>query len=130
MKQKLIRISLAFFTLLWLSSCSHRMVGNWTIQRYETTTPGKEGITLTNIGTMKYNKNGTGEHNISYSVLGAHYEDNSSFGWKWDDGKYISIEGESAEFSKTWIIIENKKKFQKWKSTDGENNVQIIELKK
>ena len=32
-------------------------------------------------------------------------------------------------FSKTWIIMTNKRNIKKWKSTDGTNNVQIIELK-
>ena len=68
--------------------------------------------------------------NLNYSVLGIQRDDKLPFKWTWNDGKYISIESNGSDFSKTWIIMTNKKKFQKWKSTDGTNNVQIIELKK
>ena len=74
--------------------------------------------------------NGSGEKNLNYSVLGIQRDDKLPFKWTWNDGKYISIESNGSDFSKTWIIMTNKKKFQKWKSTDGTNNVQIIELKK
>lgn len=130
MKVKTIKISLIALAVTLLTSCSHRMVGTWTVQRYETTSPGQEGVTLNNIGTMKYNKNGSGEKNINYSVLGTTHEDLSPFKWTWEDDRFISIESEGSDFSKTWIIIENKRKFQKWKSTDGTNNIQILELAK
>lgn len=74
--------------------------------------------------------NGSGEKNLNYSVLGIQRDDKLPFKWTWNDGKYISIESNGSDFSKTWIIMTNKKKYQKWKSTDGTNNVQIIELKK
>ena len=106
------------------------MVGTWTVQRYVTTTPGQQGVALSNIGTMQFQGNGSGEKNLNYSVLGIQRDDKLPFKWTWNDGKYISIESNGSDFSKTWIIMTNKKKYQKWKSTDGTNNVQIIELKK
>ncbi|NBL64086.1 hypothetical protein GV828_02595 [Flavobacterium sp. NST-5] len=130
MKLKKLPVVLSFFTALILTSCSHRMVGTWTVQRFETITPGQPGVTLSNIGTMEFKKNGSGEKNLDYSVLGIQRDDKLPFDWTWNDGKYITIQGEGSDLSKTWIIITNERKYQKWKATNGANNVQTIELKK
>ena len=130
MTVKTLKLSAFVIATTLLTSCSQRMVGTWTVQRYETTTPGQQGVALSNIGTMQFKGNGSGEKNLNYSVLGIQRDDKLPFNWTWNDGKYISIESNGSDFSKTWIIMTNKKKFQKWKSTDGTNNVQIIELKK
>lgn len=113
-----------------LTACSHRMVGTWKVQRYETTTPGEQSVVLTNVGTMQFRGNGTGSKNLHYSVLGLQRNDLLPFRWTWDNGKYVSIESNGSDFAKTWIITSNKRKFQQWKSTDGNNNIQILELKK
>lgn len=128
--RRLFTIATLVITAVFLTACSSRMVGTWTVQRYETTTPGQQGVALSNIGTMQFKNNGSGEKNLNYSVLGITRNDHIPFNWTWNDGKYISIESSGSEFSKTWIIMENKKKFQKWKSTDGTNNIQILELRK
>lgn len=128
--RRLFTIATLVITAVFLTACSSRMVGTWTVQRYETTTPGQQGVALSNIGTMQFKNNGSGEKNLNYSVLGITRNDQIPFNWTWNDGKYISIESSGSEFSKTWIIMENKKKFQKWKSTDGSNNIQILELRK
>ncbi len=125
---KAIKISAALAAVTFLHACSHRLVGTWTVQRYETTTPGQQGVTLTNIGTIQFLKNGSGEKYLNYNVLGISRNDKVPFKWTWTDSKYITIDGEDSEFAKTWIIMTNKKKLQKWKSTDGTNNIQIIEL--
>jgi len=106
------------------------MVGTWTVQRYETTTPGEQSVALTNIGTMHFKKNGTGTKNLSYSVLGINRNDHLPFNWLWNDSKYMTITSNGSDFAKTWIIVSNKKRFQQWKSTDGGNNIQILELRK
>lgn len=116
--------------LLLLTSCSHRMVGTWDIKRYENTAPGSVSTTLNNIGTMQFKGNGTGKKEVNYTILGESNNDQSSFLWNWHGGKYVMIEGADSEFSKTWIIITNKRKHQLWKSTDGTQGVQTLELKK
>ena len=98
--------------------------------RLETVTTGQQGVTLNNIGTVQFKKNGTGEKNINFSALGATHSDQTPFKWTWHDDKYVAIESENSEFAKTWIIVTNKKKFQKWNTTDGANKIQVIELKK
>lgn len=130
MKLKAIRNFSAIMFVSFMASCSPKMVGTWTVQRFETTQPGKPGVALSNIGTIQFNKNGTGEKNIHYTALGTTFEDQKPFKWSSNDGKYMTIDGEGSEFSKTWIIMTDKKKFQKWKTTDGTNNIQIIELVK
>ena len=123
MTVKTLKLSAFVIAMTLLTSCSHRMVGTWTVQRYETITPGQQGVALSNIGTMQFHGNGSGEKNLNYSVLGIQRDDKLPFKWTWNDGKYISIESNGSDFSKTWIIMTNKKKYQKWKSTDGTNNV-------
>ena len=112
-----------------LSSCSTSIVGSWAIQKYETTSSNQQGASLNDIGFMVFNSDGTGEKNISYTLFGAQINDTSPFSWTATD-KYVTIESERSLFSKTWILIENQQGFQKWKSTDGSNQVQTLELKK
>lgn len=126
--KKSIILAFAFVTLLF-SSCSHRLVGTWTVQKYARTTPGDQGTTLTNIGTMTFNKNNNGDKQLDYTVLGIEQSDSAPFEWSATE-KFVTITGDDSEISKTWIYIENKGKFQKWQSTDGENNVQTLELVK
>jgi len=130
MALKTIKFSALLIAFTLLTSCAPRIVGTWTVQRYETTTPGQTGVTLNNIGTMKFKRNGSGEKSLNYSILGTNRNDNLRFNWNWDEGKYISIESRGSEFSKTWIIVTDKRKFQQWKSTDGANGIQILELRK
>ncbi|MFT3823985.1 MAG: hypothetical protein QM731_08690 [Chitinophagaceae bacterium] len=119
---------ITFFLLM--AACSPRLSGTWTVQRFETSQPGQPGVTLTNIGTLTFKGQGQGEKNIRYSVLGVTRDDQSIFSWEWHDGVYVTIEGSESEFAKTWIVMVNKKKYQKWKSTDGGDKVQVLELSK
>lgn len=130
MTLKFTKITALLMVMTCISSCAHRMVGTWNVSKFETTTPGEQSITLNNVGTMEFKGNGDGEKKLNYSVLGIDRNDELPFKWEWNDDKYISIESEGSEFSKTWIIMENERKFQKWKSTDGTNTIQILELKK
>lgn len=90
--------------ILLMTSCSHRMVGTWTVQRYETTTPGKQAVSLYNIGTMQFKENGKGEKNLNYTVLGITRDDKLPFQWSWSDGKYISIEIKILTFLKPGFL--------------------------
>lgn len=128
MKNKFLKLFLIIFSLTTIASCSHRLTGEWQVKRFESAKPGEPGTALSNIGTIKFNNNGTGVKNINYIVLGIQRDDKTPFKWVWADDKYVTIESEGSDFSKTWIIIENRKKSQKWKSTDGNNLVQTLEL--
>ncbi|MCO6163619.1 MULTISPECIES: lipocalin family protein [unclassified Flavobacterium] len=119
------------FMIMILSfiSCSEKIVGEWNVHKYQITKPGVENITLTNIGTMTFKSNHKGEKNLDYTVLGMQKKDNVSFTWKLTEN-YITIDSENSDFAKTWIILENKNSSQIWKSTNGENEVQTLELSK
>ena len=130
MKSNRARLLIIAFNATLLASCAPRLVGTWNVTRFETATAGQQGVSLNNIGTVQFKKNGTGEKNINFSALGTTHNDQTPFRWTSHDGKYVTIESENSEFAKTWIIVTNKKKFQKWNTTDGTNKVQVIELKK
>lgn len=127
---KKIKIAVVFLGVALITSCSHRLTGNWNVASFENGSPGEQNITLHNIGSIHFNKNGTGEKNLKYVILGKEIVDNAPFNWVWNNGEYVSIESANSEFAKTWIIVENKKKTQVWKSTDGSSRVQVLELKK
>ncbi len=120
----------ASLVLLFATSCSPRLSGDWMVKGFETLTPGQPGASLSNIGTIHFNPNGTGEKNVNYTLLGLNYSDTHPFNWTAYDGGYVTILSEGSEFSKTWIVIRNKKKNQLWKTTDGANKVQVLELEK
>ncbi|TLP75418.1 hypothetical protein [Maribacter sp. ACAM166] len=123
---KLLLLSISFFAL---SSCSPRLVGTWTVQKYQRATPGELGMSVSNVGRITFEKNGTGTKNLDYSLLGVSNKDATPFNWIATE-EFITIEGDNSELSKTWIFIENKNDYQKWQSTDGANNIQSLELSK
>lgn len=127
MKKVSVLASLVF--LLAGASCSHRLAGTWNIQKYEVNSAGQSGVTLSNIGTITFRNNGKGVKNLSYNILGTAKEDKIPFRWTATD-TYITIDSKGSDLGKTWLFIENKKKRQVWKATDGANQVQILELRK
>lgn len=116
--------------LISLYSCSEKIVGTWEIAKYQRIIPGgKNEVTVTNIGTMKFKSNKTGEKEVKYSILNNKVESLTSFKWNLFDN-YITIHGADDEFNKTWIQVENSRKLQILKSTDGSDGVQVLELRK
>lgn len=128
MKSKFF-IPLCAALLFVSSSCSHRLVGTWTVQKYENVSPGKKGVSVQNVGSISFDKDGTGQKEMNYTVLGVEKDDSTPFEWSATEN-YITIKSEDSDISKTWIYLENKSKSQKWKSTDGKNQVQTLELVK
>ena len=128
MKTKTI-FPVLFFSIFLLASCSPKLIGTWTVEKYQRATPGEEGMSVSNIGTINFEKNGKGTKQLDYSLLGVSKNDATPFKWSMTE-QFITIEGDDSEFSKTWIFIENKGDYQKWQSTDGANNVQTLELAK
>lgn len=129
--QKMMMKIAAVASVIALTSCSPKIVGTWKIAKYESKTPNTRDLKVTNIGTLEFKRNKTGVKKISYSLFENQVQDNTPFKWeKARDGESITISGEGTQLNKTWLIIENRKKYQKWKSTDGNNTVQELELKK
>jgi hypothetical protein len=131
MRRTIFYTALILMAVPLLTSCSHRLVGTWNVESYETSTQGVQSIKLNNIGTMTFRGNGRGESNLTYEVFQIQREDKLPFRWVASD-MFVTLDGdkEQSEFNKTWIIVENRRRYQKWRSTDGQNQVQTLELSK
>ncbi|MBE0637042.1 MAG: lipocalin family protein [Bacteroidales bacterium] len=126
---KTLKVAAVLMILVSLASCSEKIIGTWNIASYEESTKGKQGAVLSNIGTITFEKSGNGTKDISYSIMGILMEDKLPFTWTLEEN-IVTIEGEDSEFSKTWIVMENKRKSQSWKSTDGSSEVHKLKLTK
>ncbi|SDS48916.1 hypothetical protein SAMN04487764_2333 [Gillisia sp. Hel1_33_143] len=132
MKKSLLLTALC---ALFLTSCSQKIIGTWNVDRYEVNNQKGQNITTRNAGEIVLNKDGSGEKNIEYNIFNNEFSDVQKFDWKLMDSN-LTITGnerkskdeKKSDFDKTWIVITNKKDKQLWKSTDGSNAVQIIEL--
>lgn len=127
------KTTLNFILLLgvfaFFSSCSPRIVGVWNVESFETVSQGNEAISAKNIGTITFQKDGTGSKDLSFTILGVRKEDKTPFNWSLNDN-LLTINGQESDFVKAWIVVDNQKKYQKIKSTDGADQVQIVELRK
>jgi hypothetical protein len=128
MKKVKLVLAAVMITALFMS-CSKGIVGTWSIQKYENTIPNQQVVILSDVGTISFNKNGTGEKEVSYTVFDLTKTDNSPFTWTITDN-FLTIISDGSEFSKTWIQVENQKDYQYLTSTDGQNRIQILELRK
>lgn len=120
--------------MLCITSCSPKLVGTWNIDRYEVDDQKGQNFTTRNAGELTIKKNGTGEKNVQFNMLQNEFTDLQSFRWTMQGDDIISIRGTDSnaksDFDKTWIMITNTKKKQLWKSTDGKNAVQTLEMSK
>ncbi len=126
---------LLFSTILVLlfTGCSPKIVGTWNIDRYEVDNYKGQNVSSTNAGEIVVNKNGTGEKNLFYTMFNEEYKDEQTFRWNLKDNilRIYDTKGKAnSDFAKSWIVVTNKSKKQVWKSTDGSNSVQVIELRK
>ena len=128
MRSKLL-FTISICAIFLLASCSPRLIGTWNVEKYQRTTPNEEGMTVSNIGSITFEKRGKGTKNLDYSLLGVSKKDVTPFEWQATE-EFITIEGDDSELSKTWIFIENKGDYQKWQSTDGANTIQTLILTK
>jgi len=129
MKNTTMNFFLLSLLLVVFTSCSPRIVGIWTVESFETVTQGVDGVSARNIGTITFEKDGSGTKDLSFTIFGVTKEDKAPFNWTLQNN-LLTINGQDSEFAKTWIVIEDQKKSQKMKSTDGADQVQILELRK
>ena len=118
-----------FITAAMLTSCSIKLVGTWIIQRYDIVKPEQKSVSFYNIGFMRFEEDGTGSNNIIYDISGVKIVDRLPFKWKATDNN-ITIISKGSEFSRTWRLLENKRRSQKWETTNDSNQVQTLELTK
>ncbi|MDR6300761.1 hypothetical protein [Mesonia maritima] len=127
MKIKLLILGL----IISMTSCSPRIVNTWNIDKYKVTNDKGKSMTSENIGTITFKKNGKGEKKLNYNLFQNDYSDTSPFEWNMYNDYIVlktSNKDKDSNLNKTWIIVEDSSKKQVWKSTDGENMVQILEL--
>lgn len=109
------------------SACSPRIVGTWNVQKYETLIPGQQAISVNNVGTIEFNRNNTGNKDIRYNVIGIARENTGAFTWSYTKS-YLTIKASDSEFAKIWLLVENKRNFQRLQATNGKNQIQTLEL--
>lgn len=106
-----------------------RLTGEWAIEYYEERNREASNPTMSNIGTITLDRNGTGTKAISYSIMQSNYLDDKPFTWE-NTTKTVTLIGDESAFAKAWFIMEDKKTYQEWRSTDDAGNVQIMHLRK
>lgn len=127
-----------FLISILLASCSaekrfaNRLIGTWNVsnyqEKYEAT--GESSYEASNIGTITFTKNKTGSMAVTIKSMHGDVTDVMDFTWK-NDENTVNIKGDAdSKFSKSWIVINNKRSSQNWRSTDGQGNTQKLELKK
>ena len=122
------------FLLTTLVSCSaerrfqRRLVGTWNVDRYEQRFPNGETEVSSNLGSITFRKNGSGRNDLSILTRGVRQPDASDFSWK-NTTEEVTIISRNTLLAKSWIVIQNKRKYQQWKSTT-QANVQMMELRK
>jgi hypothetical protein len=130
---------LAIITLLSASvffvSCSaeqklkRRITGQWTIASYsEQNVSGNDG-TSENVGTLTFERNGSGTKKITGIPWRRSLSEGSDFRWQNSANTVTIFDNNASILAKSWIITVNKKKRQEWKSTDR-GNVQTLQLRK
>ncbi|MGC8751409.1 lipocalin family protein [Hydrotalea sp.] len=125
------KIYLVLIAAIALGSCTlqQRLTGTWNIVKFQETNISQQNASASNVGTIQFKKDGSGVKSLSYSILGNQTNDQKPFTWT-INGNNVTLNSENAQFPKSWIIITNKPKYQVWKTTDGQGNIQKMELKK
>jgi hypothetical protein len=133
-KTMLIRFSAFFILITLLSACSaekkfhRRLTGSWDIVRYDQRFANGENQVLSDLGTITFNKNGSGNNDIPVLTRSLNKSENSDFSWK-NTIDEVTIISRNTYLAKSWIVVKNKKSQQIWKSTT-QANVQTMELQK
>ena len=123
----------ALFALL-LQSCSaekqfaRRLSGEWNIERYAATETTARNAEASALGTIRFRRNGTGEIRMK-NILAENRSDDRVRPFQWGNTENtVTIRGDVNQLSKVWIVVENRRRTQVWKSTDGANTVQELRL--
>lgn len=112
-------IILSCFVLVFLSSCSHRLVDTWRVTHYEVAQTNNQKATLTNIGTITFSDKNRGTKFLEFSFFGNQYRDQSQLIWE-DSDNFVVIKSDNSDLARTWTKKKNKKKVQKWESIDAD----------
>lgn len=120
--------ALSCFVVL-LTSCSGDLNHTWHIDKYEIFRESGKNSTYSNIGTITFEKGGQGHNN--FQIIEENLTDKAGFTWE-KKHDLVLIKPmknfEKSKLAKAWIIVEDNAKKQIWKSTDGDYQVQVLEL--
>lgn len=128
MKKTKLLLVVVLVTTMFMS-CAPAIVGNWKIEKYQNAVAGQQVFLFSDVGTISFKGDGTGEKEVTFKVFDLTKTDNTPFTWSITDN-FLTIVSEGSELSKTWIQVKNQKSYQYLTSTDGAEQVQILELKK
>lgn len=123
-----------FLLLASLSACSaqrklqRRLTGTWNVTRYEILYPSGQREETFNVGTVVFNRNGSGDNDMPILTRNIRTPDARRFSWKNTD-QSVTIISENTFLAKAWIIVENRRNRQVWRSTTNEL-IQTMELQK
>jgi len=130
----LFQFSALALVLVLFASCSaqrrfqRRLVGNWNVERYEQLFPSGQKEEFRNVGTIRFNTNGTGENDLSILTRTVRQPGDRGFNWI-NTAESVTITSNNTYLAKAWIVIQNKGSFQVWKSTT-QTVVQTMELRR
>lgn len=134
MKTKLHLKALYAFVFIALAACSSAMImskrlpSDWNISSYVERSADGSASSVLNIGSIRFETDGTGTKSVNFKLLDRPIEDYQPFEWKILADTVI-ISGTSY-FSKPWTIVENSPSSQVWKFTDKSGNSQTMTLSK
>lgn len=113
---------------------SKRLRGTWKVANYGVERPDTRAMAAAapqDYGSITFNKNGTGSMDNASIFDNLTSRSSGQLTFKWSNTENIVvIQGDGSGFSKSWIVITNKKDQQLWKSTDGTNKVTTLELRR
>ncbi|MCA0236584.1 MAG: hypothetical protein LCH81_09395 [Bacteroidetes bacterium] len=137
MKKIGITIAFAITLVVLLGSCasaskqfSKRLIGSWEIVQYKTEIQDMRRAAAfppyRNITFMKKGRGRVAANNPYPDEKGG-----QGFDFQWSNTENtVTMRGFDTDFARSWIVVENKKSRQVWKSTDGANGIQTLELRK
>ena len=136
MKNTIYRLLFAAIAISTLHACagpgkqfSRRLEGNWEIVQYKTEIQQFQRTAFPPYRSISFMKKGRGRvsANNEYNAE----KGGQGFDFEWTNTENtVTMRGFDTDFARSWIVVENKKSSQVWKSTDGANGVQTLELRR
>jgi len=136
MKNTISGLLVAITMISMLSACasaskqfSRRLEGNWEIVQYKTEIQQLQRTAFPPYRNITFMKRGRGRVSANNEYTTEKGGQGFDFEWTCTDNT-VTMRGFDTDFARSWIVVENKKTRQVWKSTDGANGVQTLELRK
>lgn len=136
MKKLTAWASVAVAVLFFLSGCasaakqfSRRLEGSWEIVQYKSEIQQLNRTAVMPYRNITFLKKGRGRVSANNEFTDEKGGQGFDFDWTCTDNT-VTMRGFDSEFARSWIVVENKKSSQIWKSTDGANGVQTLEIRR